>query len=191
VTFEKGHERYSNVTIDGKAPTEDAVRAMKFISTGELGGDLVDLFKAPGAADFKFRREERLNRTPAWVYEFHIAAQKNTFWTLRDRRGITVHPEYESELWLERASGRLVRLRLWPVRLPRGFDFVSADITTDYDYVLIADAGTFLLPSKSHTTACFHSSVPGDWFCRKNTLFFHDCRKFGSKARIISEPPQH
>lgn len=47
VTVERGHERYSNVTIDGKAPTEEAVRAMKFISTGELGSDLVDLFKAP------------------------------------------------------------------------------------------------------------------------------------------------
>lgn len=37
VTFEKGHERYLNITIYGKAPTEDAVRAMKFISTGKLG----------------------------------------------------------------------------------------------------------------------------------------------------------
>ena len=199
VTFENGHERYSNVTISGEAPTAEAVKAMKFISAGELGSDLVDMFIAPIAAEFKFRRQEKLQKTPASVYEFRIAAEKNTFWGLRDNQGVVLHPEYQGELWLERETGRLLRLKLHAVRLPKNFDFVSAAITTDYNYILIADAGRFLLPSKSTTTACFHDSKPPaygplplvDVICKENILLFHDCRKFGTETRIITEPPQH
>jgi hypothetical protein len=190
-TFENGHERYSNVTIDGKAPSAEASRVMKFISTGELGSDLVNLFKAPLAAEFKLRKEEQLNKTPASVYEFRIAAEKNTFWALRDSRGVVVHPEYQGELWLERETGRLLRLKLRPVYLPKNFDFVSAAITTDYNNILIADVGRFLLPSKSATTVCFHNSSRTGVSCRENTLLFHDCRKFGTETRIITEPQQH
>jgi hypothetical protein len=191
VTFENGHERYSNVTIDTKAPSAEAGRTMKFISAGEMGSDLVDLFKAPLAAEFKFHKEERLNKTPASVYEFRIAAEKNTFWALRDNRGVTLHPEYQGELWLERETGRILRLKLRPVRMPVNFDFASVAITTDYNNILIADVGTFLLPSKSATTVCFHNSKPAGVSCRENTLLFHDCRKFGTKTRIVTDLPQH
>jgi hypothetical protein len=191
VTFEEGRERYSKVTIDGKAPTIEAARAMKFISAGELGSDLVDLFKAPLAAEFKFRKEEKLQKTPASVYEFHVAAEKNTFWALQDSRGVAVHPEYQGELWLERTTGRLLRLKLRPGRLPQDFDFISAAITTDYNYILIADVGRFLLPSKSATTACFYYPGPSGLRCRENVLLFHDCRKFGTETRIITGPSQH
>ncbi len=191
VTFEKGHEHYSNITIDDKPPTDEAARAMKLVSTGELGSNLVDLFKELLTAEFKFRGKEEVDKTSALVYELHLAAKKNTFWALRDSWGTTLHPEYEGELWLERETGRLLRLELRPVHLPRDFDIISATITTDYNDILIADAGRLMLPSKSVTTACFHSPEPGDSFCRKNVLLFHDCRKFGTKSRVITDPVQH
>jgi hypothetical protein len=190
VIFEKGHEQYSNVTIDGKAPTDETARAMKLFSTGELGSDLVDLFRMPLAAEFKLSGEKKLNKTIAQVYKFHIAAEKNTFWSLRDSRGGTLYPEYQGELWIQRDSGRLLRLKLQPIHLPRNLDLISAVITNDYNYIVIADAGRFLLPTTSITAACFHTPVGGDWFCRKNTLVFHDCRKFGTKSRIIPDAPQ-
>jgi hypothetical protein len=190
VTFEKGHEQYSNVTIDGKAPTDETAAAMKLFSTGELGSDLVDLFRIPLAVEFKFRGEEKLNKHTAWAYEFHIAAEKNTFWSVQDSRGGISYPEYQGELWVERDSGRLLRLRLQPIHLPRNSELISAVITNDYNYIVIADAGRFLLPTTSITAACFHTPVGGDWFCKKNTLVFHDCRRFGTKSRIIPDPSQ-
>jgi hypothetical protein len=190
VTFEKGHEHYSNVTIDGKTPTVETVEAMKLFSTGELGSDLVDLFRTPLVAEFKLGGEEKLNKTTAWVYKFHIAAEKNSFWSLRDSLGGTSYPEYQGELWVERDSGRLLRLKLQPIHLPRNFDLISAVITNDYNYIVIADAGRFLLPTTSITAACFHTPVGGDWFCKKNDLVFHDCRKFDTKSRIIPDPSQ-
>ncbi len=191
VTFEKGHEHYSNVTLNGEPLTAEAARTMELFSTGELGSDLVDLFQAPMDAEFSLPKEETFHKIAARVYEFHIAADKNRYWALRDSRGVTLHPELQGELRLEVATGRLLRLKLRAVHLPRKFELISANVTTDYTEVSIADAGTFLLPSKSVTTACFDAALAGGWLCRKNVLVFHDCRKFGSDSRIITDQPQH
>lgn len=193
VTFEKGHEHYSNATIDGKpaeANSAAAASAMKVISWGELGSDLVELFEPPVVAEFKFQKEEKLHTIHAWLYEFHIPAEKNTFWALRDSRGIDLHPECQGKLWVERPSGQLLRLELRPVRLPKDFEIIAAHTTTDYSEIAIADAGTFLLPSKSVTTACLHHPGRSTPTCRTNVLVFHDCRKFVAKTRVITDHPQ-
>ncbi len=193
VTFEKGHERYSNITIDGKPPKTDSgstLSAIRVITAGELGSDLVDLFEPPIVAEFKFRKQENLRDTPSLLYDFHIAAEKNTFWSLRDSRGVTVHAEYLGELWVNRQSGQLLRLELRPVRLPENFDFTAAEITTDYANTAIADAGTFLLPYQSMTTACTHIPGASGSRCTINRLTFHDCRKFGTNTRIVTDNPQ-
>jgi hypothetical protein len=187
------HQHYSNVTIDGKAPKANspaAEQAMQFVSTGELGSDLVDLFKPPIVAEFKFRKATSLRDIPSLLYEFHIAAEKNTFWALRDSQGVTLHPEYEGALWLGRQSGQLLRLDLRPVRLPDDFRFTAADVTTDYTKMSIADVGVFLLPTKSEARACIHNPGASGSLCTANVLIFHDCRKFATKSRIITDNPQ-
>jgi hypothetical protein len=97
------------------------------------------------------RKETKLRKIPSSVYQFHIAAEKNTFWALRDNRGVTLHPEYEGELWLERQNGRLLRLELRPVHLPENFRFTSADITIDHSEIPIGYLRIFLLPPTSET----------------------------------------
>jgi hypothetical protein len=186
VTFEKGHERYSNVTVNGKPV--DAVSSsdstIKFISSGELGSNLVNLFNPATVAEFKFRGEDNLSGSLSSVFHFHIAAGKNTFWALRNSRGSTVRPEYEGEVWVDRQSGRLLRLHLRPLHLPEWFGFSRAEIVIDYSMVAIAELGTFLLPSGSDTTVCVNvprSRVPS---CTKNALVFDHCRKFSVKTRI-------
>lgn len=157
VTYQKGREYYSNVTINGK-PCEDNSFAntnpMGFVSVGEFGSDLVDLFKPPIGAKFKFRKAAKLRKIPSAVYEFEIAASKNTFWVLRDSQGATLYPELKGELWLNRQSGRLLRLELQTTHLPHNSEFRTVDITIDYEEIQIAKAGTFLLPSKSEANVC-------------------------------------
>jgi hypothetical protein len=191
VRFEQGHEYYSEVTIDGKPvePNSLAASAMAFISQGEFGSDLVNLFRPPIVAEFKFRKDGRLGRTPSLIYEFHLAMEKNTFWSLRDNRGMTLRPEYEGELWLGRQNGLPLRLELRPVHLPEDFGFASAEVTIYYSEIKIAGLGTFRLPSSSETTVCEIKSAPQT--CRTNFLMFHDCRKFATKTRVIIDVPQH
>jgi hypothetical protein len=192
VTFEKGHEHYSHLTLDGKPLEENSsmVKAMEFISTGELGSNLVDLFRLPRAPEFRFRKKEEFGHTPALLYDFHIPADRNRSWALRDSRGVTVFPEYKGQIWLERKTGQLLRLVFRAVNLPTDFDFRDAVITSDYNYVAIAGAGTFLLPSRSTTKACLQRLSPEDTQCRTNVLVFHDCRKFGVETHIQSDRPQ-
>jgi hypothetical protein len=122
---------------------------MAFISQGEFGSDLVNLFKPPIVAEFKFRKDGRLGKIPSLIYEFHLATGKNTFWELRDDRGMTLHPAYESELWLGRQDGLPLQLELRPLHLPGDFGFASAEVTIDYHEISIAGLGTFRLPSSS------------------------------------------
>lgn len=193
VTFEKGRERYSDITINGKPPKEGSpatLRGLGFISAGELGSNLLDLFTPPIVAEFQFRKEANLRHIPSLVYEFHIPAKKNTFWAISDSEGVTLHPEYLGGLWLERQSGRLLQLKLQPVRLPGSFGFASAEFTIDYSETSIADAGVFLLPSASETKACMRYLGLQALICTKNVLVFHDCRKFGTTTRILTDNPR-
>ena len=189
VTFEKGQEHYSKVFTSSKGPKENS--SIEFISAGELGSDLVNLFETPTAATFRVPKEVRLRNIPSSVYEFHVAAEKNAFWILRDDRGVSLHPEYEGALWLERDNGQLLRLELRSVHLPRDFGFATVHVTIDYRQIPLGDLGKFLLPSTSTTTVCHWGWGTTDLSCTKSVLVFHDCRKFSSKARILTENPQH
>lgn len=188
VTFAKGHERYSDITLNGKpldpkSAAAATAEAMSFISSGELGSNLVDLFTPPVVAQFQFRRSATVHKVRASIYEFQIPANKNTFLGISDYRGVLLHPEYQGELWIASETGKLLRLDLRPVNLPSDFGFAKADTTIDYSVTTIADAGQFLLPSTSITDACTH--IQRAYRCSQHTLTFRDCRKFGSKARIV------
>lgn len=188
VTFEKGQERHSKVTVDGRAFSLSG-SDVGFISAGELGSDLFDLFTPLIVAEFRFRKEAILHNIPSLVYEFHIAQEKNKFWTLRDDQGVILHPEYEGELWLERQSGRLLRLQQRAMQLPRSFGFATVDVRIDYSEIPIGGLGVFLLPSRSETAVC--SFTDSLYPCKRNTVVFHNCRKFATKTRIISDKPPH
>jgi hypothetical protein len=111
VTFQQGQEHYSHLTING-TPTGGSLGTIstlptnvQFTSTGEFGSMLVDLFASPAAAEFNFREEAILRDVPVAVYEFHLPAVKNTFWTLRGTDGRILKPEFRGQLWLEQQRG--------------------------------------------------------------------------------------
>ena len=185
VRFENGHEHYSHVTVQGES--KDGVgTVVGFQSSGELGTTLVDLFMPPVVAEFQFHKDGELRGIPSSEYEFRVAAEKNTFWRVRDGRGTVVVPEYKGQIWLARPKGTILRIKLHPVHLPSNFEFDSIDMTVDYGATTIADAGVFLLPNSSETTVCRgRGYLP---FCLTHTLAFHDCKKFGAKSRILDSP---
>ena len=191
VRFDQGHEVYSNLIINGKpagANSSVAASGISFKSSGELGSDLVNLFKPPIVVEFKFHKEAKLHNLPSSVYEFHLAAQKNTVFVLRDSHGVILYPDYEGELWLEHPSGRLLQLALRSLHLPKGFGLASVEITIDYTEIPISDLGAFLLPARSETNVCYRRN--SGFSCSKNVIVFDDCRKFATKTRIITDNPE-
>jgi len=191
VTYVSGKEHYSNVIINGKpAPgygAEDESRP-GLLTTGEFGGDLVSLFTPPIVAEFKLRKETTLRSHSARVYEFHLPADKNTFWTIYGNNW-NVKPELRGELWIEPKTEKLRRLRIEPVHLASKYNIATDDTTIDYAEVSLADAGISLLPKSSETNVCTRdndvSHLDKTVICFQNVIKFYNCHKFTAKARIL------
>ena len=192
VTYRKGQESYSLLTLDGEpiTPNTSIPPDVRFTSAGEFGSLLVSLFKVHGAIEFKFREASTLRNVPAAVYTFHLDQPKNTFWTLRDAAGVDWKPEFRGELWLEKATGRPLREVLEPVHLPSQCLVKSAKTVTDYAMTPVAEIGTFLLPIKSESTVCGRGTWTNPSGCSTNILVFHDYQKFGTTSRILPSDAQ-
>jgi hypothetical protein len=193
VTFQDGAEHYSNVKIDGRAAPVSSITAslpsgLPFSSTGEFGPALLDLFKIPGATEFKFRKNSTLSNQPVAIYDFHVPEKKNLFWTFRIADGRTFRPAFDGVLWLQAQTGRPLREEMEPLNLPASADITSAKTVVDYAMTAVGDAGTFLLPVKSESTIC-NQGVYGMGACTTNTLVFHGYRKFGATTRIVNNGP--
>jgi len=194
VTFEKGLEHYSRVTVDGRAApvssiTEKLPSSLGFSSTGEFGPALVDLFQVPDAVHFRFLKFSTSHGVPVAIYEFNVPAEKNSFWIIRLPEGRTLKPEFTGLVWLQKQTGSLLREEMEPENLPSSSDITSAKTAIDYAMTPVGDAGTFLLPVKSESTLC-NQGVYGMGACTTNTLVFHGYRKFGATTRILSSDSQ-
>lgn len=189
VTFQEGVEQYSNVMIDGhpappSALTTTLPSSIQFSSTGEFGPALLDLFKVPGATEFKFEKVSSLRNQPVTIYKFHVPEKKNVFWKFRIADGRTFTPEFDGELWLQQKTGKPLREEMRPVNLPAGSEIASAETVIDYAMIALGDAGSFILPVKSETTLC-NQGMYGIGACTINTIIFHQYRKFGITTRIL------
>lgn len=189
VTFQAGVEQYSNVTIDGHPAPASSITttlpsSIQFSSTGEFGPALLDLFRVPGATEFKFKGTSSLRNQPVAIYQFHVPEKKNVFWKFRIADGRTFTPEFNGELWLQQKTGKPLREEMQPVNLPEGAEIVSAKTVIDYAMIALSDAGSFILPVKSETTLC-NQGMFGMGACTTNTILFQHYRKFGATTRIL------
>ena len=192
VTFRKGLENYSHLTIDGKPipPDTPLPRNIRFTSAGEFGSNLVDLFAVAGATEFKFRKTSILRDVPVAIYEFHVPEKKNTFWTLRDGNGRAWRPELRGEVWLELQTGHPLREELEAIHLPSNRLIDSAKTVTDYAMTPVAEVGTFLLPVKSESAVCSRPRAGFRAGCATSVLVFHDYQKFAATTRILTSSSQ-
>jgi hypothetical protein len=200
ITFRSGTETLSNISVNGEPPKPgvDAGKTMAFYSRGEFGSFLIELFRPPIVAEFKFDKEVKLGATPAAIYGFDVPAAKS-FFIVQDHAGHVLKPEIRGQIWVERATGRLLKVDMQPVHMPAKFEVSSIHTTTDYFLTSLGDAGVFVLPIKSETDVC--SQKPGalvvlltgevapgsELQCTNNVLMFHNCHKFAATAHIVPE----
>jgi hypothetical protein len=159
---------------------------MAFTSNGEFGLFLANLFKAPMVAKFKSAKDAYVGGSPVAIYEFDVPAAKS-FWHVRDGKGHVVNPGVRGQIWIDRGTGRLLKLKLQPVDLPPGLEVTWIRTSIDYASTSLGDAGVFVLPVRSETQVC------GWWEntqCPKHVMTFHDCQKFAATTRILAEAPQ-
>jgi hypothetical protein len=208
VTVERGHETYSNVVVNGKPldvpPNARSGKAFSqyLISTGQRGfWDLTQfgttlgmLFGEENQTSFKSAAESTNAEINGIQFDFEVKLKYSPFkfaWgesrmlqdgTVKGEQRIIPYGAVGS-IWLDAATGRLLRFSLNATDLPKDSPITSSSRVTNYDMVSIGEAGQFLLPVSSEGIQCSKD----EHRCDRDLLDFHECRKFGAESNIVPE----
>jgi hypothetical protein len=187
VTYHKGLEHYSHVAVNGKPVTPKSTTTVNLdlFTSGEFGPLLINLFEVPGAIEFTFKGTDTLQGVPVAMFDFHLPRDRNTFWAVRDSKGVSRKPEFRGHLWIERQTGHLMREEVSPVLDAWQTGIMSLKTSVDYSMTKVRDLGTFLLPVKSESTVCLMGSLGANLGCSTNVTGFRDYQKFVATSRIL------
>jgi hypothetical protein len=177
VVYEDGKERYEKLAINGK-PVKGAIEDTGSWSTGEFGTILADLLSPATHADFKFAGEREIAHETSMKYNFEVE-RAYSHWNV-SVASQTVQPAYRGAVWIAKASGRVLRIEMQAVQLPKEFPNDTVESAVDYGWV---NLGTekFLLPTRAEMLACFR----GTSTCTRNVVEFRTYKKFSGKSNII------
>jgi hypothetical protein len=178
VTSVNGKEEYRNVTINGQ-PTRQPIENTGTWSTGEFVITLQDVLSPATEAKFKRRADDRINGRAVAVFDLSVE-EANSHWIMVAPSGQRVHPAYTGKLWIDKETGRVLRIEQRAEQTPSGFPFDRTVTTIDYGFVRI-DARTYLLPVSSENSSCRRGSSS----CTKNVIAFRDYRRFTADSNIV------
>jgi VWFA-related protein len=200
VSYTDGKEHYRNVTLNG-VPMESGVPTQAAgWSTGEFGSALHDIFAPQSMAEFKFDRKDLLRSAPVLIFQFHVKQRNNSLWHLQVGT-FKSFPGYSGSVWVDEATSHLVRMEMGNIEIEDSFPLRLVNSVIDYADVQLGDGTSFDLPVKSETLACRQldrdscsitdvgascANNKGK-FCFQNVLKFGNWRKFGARARILSD----
>jgi hypothetical protein len=171
-----GKEDYRNIRVNGRETTRPQDSGSW--STGEFQVTLEDIFSPLTAASFKRAGEDRIAGRPSWVYDFTVE-QSRSHWVLRTQAGQEYAPAYKGTVWIDRETGRTMRIEQQAVGLPRGFAYDKSESALEYGFVSI-EGKRHLLPVESVNMACMSGSPQ----CSRNILQFKNYRKFSTDSNI-------
>jgi hypothetical protein len=178
VSVVDGEEQYKNIAVNGR-PTSGPVQNTGAWSTGEFVTTLQDILSPATNAVFARRGNGKVANRPAYVYDMKVE-QPNSHWAIVANNKPPYRPAYKGSVWIDKETGRVLRIEQEAVNLPRNFDYDKAESTIEYGFVMI-DGRSYLLPIESQNMACF----TGSGNCVRNVINFRNYRKFGSDSNII------
>lgn len=181
VIYEDGQESYRNMKINDR-PTERKMEQLSGSwSTGEFATMLRNLFHPDTAATFRYVEDSHLRNLPARVYDFQVA-RENSHWNIQiDSQEIT--PAYQGSVWIELASGRVLRLEMHAVDLPPDFPLDEVESTVDYAFVPIGTESV-LLPAHAENLGCQRRRD----FCSRNVIDFLNYRRYVAESTVKFGP---
>jgi hypothetical protein len=177
VVYEDGKERYQKLAINGK-PVKGAIEDTGSWSTGEFASILADILSPSTHANFKAVGEREISGQTTMKYDFDVQ-RVYSHWTV-SVAAQSVRPAYQGSVWIDKKSGRVLRIELQAVRLPQDFPNDTVETAVDYGWVNLG-VDKFLLPTRAETLACFR----GTSACSRNVVEFRTYKKFTGKSDII------
>jgi len=177
IVYEGGRESYRNIAVNGK-PFQKGMEQMSGAwSTGEFGTMLLDLFAPWTAAEFHLRRRSTVAGVETRVYDFEVDRQHSQWHVQVASQSML--PAYKGSVWIEPATGKVLRLEMRARQLPERFPMDTVESAVDYDSVMIGGK-KFLLPVHAETLACER----GTSNCSRNAIDFRNYHKFESSSDI-------
>jgi len=178
LVFTGSKEDYRNVRHNGKPMKKGAPGDSGQWSTGEFGSLLAALFHPQTEAKFKFRSDSTAAGMAAKVYDYSVP-KAESHWTVQI--GYDVRPSYSGAVWIDPASGRVLRVEMGTKSLPAGYAVDKVEAIVDYNWVTIG--GTkYLMPVKSENLTC----QTGTFDCSKNEIEFRNYRKFEVESNVLA-----
>ena len=177
VIYEKGRERYRNVTVNGK-PKKSIEESGGAWSTGEFASVLLDLFSPTTAATFRYRRESVTAGKSSMVYDFDVV-QPNSHWNVM-AAAQSYRPAYRGTIWIDKRTYRVLRIEMQAHHFPGDFPLDKVESATDYDYVRFGGTQQFLLPVHAETLSC----QTGQNQCAMNKIDFRNYHKYTGESTI-------
>ena len=176
VTVMLGRDRYSNYTRNGK-PVDSIEDTGGFGSDALFATELNAIFRANTQAEFAFKRETKINKSPASEFTFHFDHSGSSHFGLADS-----YPGMAGTITVDQQTRQLRHVEVEAKKIDSKRRLKSYKSNMNYAGVPIPELGNVLLPVSGEAHVCLQ-----DGTCFNNKLSFHDCRKFGSESRMLPD----
>jgi len=183
-------EKYRLLAVNGVAAAPDASseradykEAGGANSTGEFVSILKGLFEDSSRAEFKPLDTDTLRGRRAVVYAYDIK-KENSKWLL-DRGDSSVVAAHRGKVWIDRQSGRVLRVESTSYDVPPDFAIRASNVAVDYDWVTIPGQGEYLLPARS--VIVMTVAERGQTAQFRNEIRFRNYQKFGTELKILDD----
>ena len=117
----------------------------------------------------------------AGLYDFSVE-RDHSHWRVQVASQ-SVFPAYKGSVWIEKKSGRVLRIEMETRNIPSEFPLDKVETAADYEYVRIGGVQQFLLPVHSETLSCQR----GTNMCSRNAIDFRNYKKYSGEASITFE----
>ena len=181
VVYDRGHESYRDVKLNGRATGGSMMDLPGSRSTGEFGSTLRALFDPETEALFKFNSFAALRGFSTAIYDFAVSGDVSD-WRISAGSQTIITP-YAGRIWIDRASGDVVRIEMRAVTIPASFPFRRVEATVDYGPVMLP-SGRYFLPERAENVSCNHPHA-----CRRNMIEFRNYHKYIGESSISFDEP--
>jgi hypothetical protein len=182
LVYEHGREEYRDIAVNGKKTNKPIEESGGAWSTGEFGTVLIDLFSPATAADFRYKRDERIAGVNTRVYDYTVD-RENSHWLVHSGSQ-KYSPAFKGSVWIDPQTARVMRIEMQGRGFPEGFPIDHVEAVTEYQHIRLGDARQYLLPVHSENLSCQR----GTSYCSKNVIDFRNYRKYSGEATITFEP---
>ncbi len=185
-----GEEEYRILSINGALqPAPEARRSYEEVggtsSTGEFVTVLATIFKPESETRFAVVDGDTLRGRRAVMFDFEIDKDRaKQVISVRGFVNDTTISGMKGRLWIDRETGRVLRIESEATEIPDGFPITAARRTVDYDWTTISD-GSYLLPAVSDVRLT--QLYRGTKYESRNLIRFREYQKFGTEVRVSDE----